>query len=213
MRINVTRLGLIVMIIGVILLSSLWAAPVMQTRKAGLADVEPGETFSYGLFMAPVGLGNLVVEGDMLVAPEPSSNVTGGGPVRVDEPPTSVVFKVPVHLVVVSPSNVTLVDTEFVTPHTVQLNFDQRGEYIVNVTNMGNESYPIPVSLKFPRDGDVVYREADKFLVSLVLTISGVVLFCLGLSTSLFLKHKRDSTKKVKTVRSEQQLSKNIKTN
>ena len=84
------------------------------------------------------------------------------------------------HLMVVSPSNVTLVDTEFVTPHTVQLNFDQRGEYIVKVTNMGNESYPIPVSLKFPRDGDVVYREEDKFLVSLVLTISGVVLFCLG---------------------------------
>ena len=214
MRINFTRLGLIVLIIGVILLSSLWTAPVMQTRKAGLAYVEPGETFSYGLFMAPVGLGNLVVEGDTLVAPEPSSNVTGGGPIRVDEPPTRVVFEVPVHLVVVSPSNVTLVDVEFVTPHTVQLNFDERGEYIVHVTNMGNESYPIPVSLKFPRDGGVVYREADKFLVSLILTISGLVLFCLGLSTSLFLKHKRDSTKKVKTVSSEQRLSKTIeKTN
>ena len=189
MRINVTRFGLIVMLIGVILLSSLWTASVMQTRKAGLAFVEPGETFSYGLFMAPVGLGNLVVEGDRLVAPEPSSNVTGGGPVRVDEPPTRVVFEVPVHLVVVSPSNVTLVDTEFVTPHTVQLNFDERGEYIVHVTNMGNESYPIPVSLKFP--GDVVNREADKFLVSVILTVSGVVLFCLGLGISLFLKHKK----------------------
>jgi hypothetical protein len=177
------------MLIGVILLSSLWTASVMQTRKAGLAFVEPGETFSYGLFMAPVGLGNLVVEGDRLVAPEPSSNVTGGGPVRVDEPPTRVVFEVPVHLVVVSPSNVTLVDTEFVTPHTVQLNFDERGEYIVHVTNMGNESYPIPVSLKFP--GDVVNREADKFLVSVILTVSGVVLFCLGLGISLFLKHKK----------------------
>ena len=208
MRINVTRIGLIVTIIGAILLSSLWVAPVTQTEKAGLAYVKPGETFSYGLFMAPVGLGNLVIESDTLVAPEPPPNANAsGGPVRVDEPPTRVVFKVPVHLVVVSPSNVTLVDVECVIPHTVQLNFNERGEYIVQATNMGNESYPIPVSLKFPRDGDVVYREADKFLVSLILTVSGLVLFCLGLSTSLFLKHKRDSTKKVKTVSSEQRLS------
>jgi len=187
MRINVTRLGFIVMIIGVILLSSLWTASVMQTRKAGFGYVEPGETSSYGLFMAPVGLGNFVVEGIALVPPS-----------QADEPPTRVVFEVPVHLVVVSPSNVTLVDMEIGTPHTVQLNFNERGEYVVYATNLGNESYPITLSLNFPRDGGVVYREADKFLVSLILTISGVVLFCLGLITSLFLKHKRDSTKKSK---------------
>jgi hypothetical protein len=211
MRINATRLGFIVLLIGVILLSSLWTASVMQNRKAGLAyDVEPGETFSYGLFMAPVGLGNLVVEGDMVVPPTPSANVTGDGSTGYYSGSLSrVVFEVPVHLVVVSPSNVTLVDTEFVTPYTVQLNFDERGEYIVNVTNMGNESYPIPVSLKFPRDSDVVNREADKFLVSLILTISGAVLFCLGLSSSLFLKHKKDNAKKVKTVSSEQGPSSN----
>jgi hypothetical protein len=200
MRINATRLGFIVLLIGVILLSSLWTASVMQNRKAGLAyDVEPGETFSYGLFMAPVGLGNLVVEGDMVVPPTPSANVTGDGSTGYYSGSLSrVVFEVPVHLVVVSPSNVTLVDMEIGTPHTVQLNFNERGEYVVYATNLGNESYPITLSLNFPRDGGVVYREADKFLVSLILTISGVVLFCLGLITSLFLKHKRDSTKKSK---------------
>ncbi len=69
---------------------------------------------------------------------------------------------------------------------------------------MGNESYPISVSLKFPQDSDVENREADKFLVSLVLTVSGVGLFCLGESASLLLKLKRDNTKKVKTVSSPQ---------
>ena len=214
MRINFTRsgsftrLGLILMIIGAVLLFNFWTAPLPLSTKMGSGYVDPGETLSYGLFMAPVGLGNLVVEGDTLVAPEPPPNANAsGGPIRVDEPPTRVVFVVPVHLAVVSPSNVTLVDAEIVTPHTVQLNYDERGEYIVHATNMGNESYPISVSLKFSRDGDVVNREADKFLVSIILTVSGLVLFCLGLSASLFLKLKRGSAKKVKTVSSEQGLS------
>jgi hypothetical protein len=215
MRINLaklgsfTRLGLILMIIGAVLLFNFWTAPLPLSTKMGTANVDPGETLSYGLFMAPVGLGNLVVEGDTLVPPEAPPNATGGGPIRIDEPPTRVVFEVPVHLVVVSPSNVTLVDVEFVTPHTVQLNFDERGEYIVHATNTGNESYPIPVSLKFPRDSAVENRETDKFIVSLILTVSGLVLFCLGLSTSLFLKHKRNSAKKVKTFSPEQRLRKN----
>lgn len=210
MRINFTRLGLILIIIGAVLLFNFWAASLPWSSKMGTGPIEPGETKSYGLFMPPVGLGNLVVEGDMLVPPTPPPNATAvDGAIQVDASPTRVEFVVPVHLVVVSPSNVTLVDVEVVTPHTVQLDFKERGEYIVHGTNMGNESYPISVSLKFPHDGDVVNREADKFLVSLVLTVSGFVLFCLGLSTSLFLKHKRNNAKKVKTVSSKQRPSTN----
>jgi hypothetical protein len=195
---NFTRLGLILMIIGAVLLFSLWTASLPWSSKMGSGLVKPGETLSYGLFMAPVGLGNLVLEGDTLVAPTPPPNANAsGGPVRVDAPPIRVEFDVPVHLVVVSPSNVTLVDEEIVTPHTVQLDFEERGEYIVHGTNMGNESYPISVSIKFPPDSNVENRESDKFLVSLILTVSGFVLFCLGLSTSQFYKHKRNTAKKV----------------
>ncbi|MFA5571792.1 MAG: hypothetical protein GX799_07060 [Crenarchaeota archaeon] len=185
MRINFTslrsftRLGLVLIIIGMVLLFNFWTAPLPQSSKRDLGYVKPGESLDYGLFMAPVGLGNLVVEGDTLEYKPDIDDIT------------RLKYEVPVHLVVVSPSNLTLVDVEFVTPHTVQLNFDERGEYIVHVTNIGNESYPIPVSLKFPSGEDVVNREADKFFVSVILTVSGVVLFCLGLGISLFLKHKK----------------------
>jgi hypothetical protein len=202
---NFTRLGLILMIIGAVLLFSLWTASLPWSSKMGSGYINPDETLSYGLFMAPVGLGNLVIESDTLVPPTPPPNANdSGGPIRVDGSPTRVEFEAPFHLVVVSPSNVTLVDEEIVTPHTIQLDFEERGEYIVHGTNMGNESYPISVSLKFPQDSDVENREADKFLVSLVITVSGVVLFCFGVSASLLLKLKRDSTKKVKTVSSPQ---------
>jgi len=204
---NFTRLGLILIIIGAVLLFNFWTAPLPFSTKMGTGPIEPGETRSYGLFMAPVGLGNLVIESDTLVPPTPPPNATAvNGTIHVDGSPTRVAFDVPVHLVVVSPSNVTLVDVDFVTPHTVQLNFDERGEYIVHGTNMGNESSPISASLKFSRDGAVENREADKFLVSLILTVSGFVLFCLGLGTSLFLNHK-EKHKKVKTATSDQRSS------
>jgi hypothetical protein len=193
---NLTRLGLVLMIIGTVLLFNCLTAQPPFSSKAGYGYVEPGETLRVSLFVAPWGLGNLVVEGDTLTR----------GPSIETDGPTRVEFVVPVHLVVVNPSNVTLVDVEAVTPHTVQLNFDERGEYTVYATNMGNESYPIPVSLKFPEDSDVVNRQADKFLVSQILTVSGLVLFCLGLGTSLFLKLKRNSAKKLKATGSEQRL-------
>ncbi len=199
MRINATRLGLILVIIGAILLFNVWTAPVIQFSKTQLNPVKSGETFAYGLFMAPVGLGNITFDGEVMKVIPGST-----GPVFVD-------VAVPMHVVVVSPSGVVLVDTETVTPCSFKVDFAERGEYVVNVTNMSDEDNSIPVAVEFPKDTGVVYREADKFLVSVILTISGGVLFCLGLSTSLFFKLKRDNTKKVKTVNSEQESSsKNI---
>ena len=94
----------------------------------------------------------------------------------------------PIHLVVTSPSNVTLVDVEVVTPHSVQINFDERGEYVVHATNIGDEESNIPIGINFPRDNNVVNRENDKFLISIILTVSGLVLFCLGLITFFIFK-------------------------
>lgn len=188
MRINTKRLGLILVIIGAILLFNVWTAPVIHMYKTQLDPVESGETFAYGLFMAPVGLGNITFDGEVLKVIPGSS-----GPMFVD-------VVVPMHVVVVSPSGVVLVDTEAVTPCSFKVNFVERGEYVVYVTNMSEEEYSIPVAVEFPQDTGVVYREADKFLVSLILTVSGVVLFCLGLITSLFL-HKRKSI--AKQIRSE----------
>jgi hypothetical protein len=185
MRINFTRLGLILVILGAVLLFNVWTIPVMQYFTVQGMPVGPDETFAHGLFMAPVGLGNIVVEEAVLVFdPEVGDLV-------------NVKFAIPVHLVVVSPSDIVLFDETIVTPYTVQVNFDERGEYVVYITNMADESYSIPVSLKFPRDGDVVNREADKFIVSIILTASGLALFCLGLTTTLFVKHKKTGAKTV----------------
>jgi len=183
MRINFTRLGLILVILGVILMFNFWTAIVVQSFTVRIGDVEPNETFVYGLFMAPIGLGNLVVEGTALEFDPEVGDVFSE-------------FATPVHLVVVSPSDVVLVDAEVITPYTVQVDFNERGEYIVYVTNMGDERSPIPISIKFPLGRDVVNIEADKFLVSIILTASGSVLFCFGLGVSLVLKHKKSSFSK-----------------
>jgi hypothetical protein len=100
-------------------------------------------------------------------------------------------YVVPLRLVVISPSNVTLVDMETFTPVSVPINFDERGEYIVRATNLADEPAPLPVDIEFPRDGNVVYREADKFLVSIILTVTGMLFLCVSLCVSLILKYRR----------------------
>ncbi|XHH07601.1 MAG: hypothetical protein ACFCUE_08425 [Candidatus Bathyarchaeia archaeon] len=177
MRLNTKRLGLILVIIGAITLFNVWTARVCEIRTQ-LDTIESGETFAYGLFIAPVGLGNITFDGEVL-------KVIPGSPA-----PITVNVAVPIHVAVVSPSGVVLVDEEAVTPCSFKVNFVERGEYVVNVTNMSDEDNPIPVAVEYPKDTGVVYREADKFLVSVILTVSGVALFCLGLSTTLIAKQK-----------------------
>jgi hypothetical protein len=102
-------------------------------------------------------------------------------------------------VVVVSPSGVVLVDAEAVTPCSFKVNFVERGEYVVNVTNLSEEDNPIPVAVEYPKDTGAVYREADKFLVSVILTVSGMALFCLGLITSLFLRKRQSNAKQIRS--------------
>ncbi|MDR2202916.1 MAG: hypothetical protein LBE76_01145 [Nitrososphaerota archaeon] len=180
MRINSTvRLGLIVLILGVVLLFSVLSTHVGYSYKATIGRVEPGDTFAYGLFLAPVGVGNISLDGETVVmGPEMD------GP----EDATFVTF---VRLVVVSPSGETLVDMEGIVPFSVSVDFTERGEYVVYVTNLGDETVPIPVAAEFPRDNGVVNREADKFLVSIILTVSGTAILCIGLSATLLIKPKK----------------------
>lgn len=194
MRINTTRLGLILLIIGVVLLFNVWVAPMFQSLRYQHFTVDPGVTFAYGVFVAPVGLGNIGVESNTVMAPDPTeeelANPNEDGSISVAAPVIPVEYEAFVRLVVVSPSGVTLVDEQDATPFSVSVDFTERGEYVLYVTNLGNETVPIPVSVNFPPDVGVVYREADKFLVSIILTTSGAVLLCIGLATTLISKHK-----------------------
>ncbi|NLE06138.1 MAG: hypothetical protein GX638_15230 [Crenarchaeota archaeon] len=198
MRINFTRLGLIIIIIGVLLFFEASSTHAPQMNKLGGAYVEPGDTFSYGLFLSPFGLGNLVVESDMLFAPTPEPNATrdADGGTFVDKPVIRQEYVVPVHLVVINPSNLTIVDTDLITPHTVQIDFNQRGKYIVHLTNLDNQSYPMSISLKFPKDSGIENIPADRVLFSSILTTCGVIVFCIGLSSTLIMKRKKCPGKK-----------------
>ncbi|NLE05239.1 MAG: hypothetical protein GX638_10645, partial [Crenarchaeota archaeon] len=155
-----------------------WTAPIPTSMGSSEGAFEPGETSSISLIMAPVGLGNLRLGYTSIGRISPSIYI-----------PTE--FVLPIHLVVISPSNVTLVDVEVVTPYTVQIDFKERGEYVVYATNIGDNKSAIPIDLNFPKDGTAMYRESDKFLVSSIFTVSGVVIFCLGLFTSMILKYKK----------------------
>jgi hypothetical protein len=171
------------MIIGVVLLANSWSHGLVHYAICS-TSVDVGETLDYALFMSPVGLGNIMLG---------YSRGPGMGSFSSDLPiqiPDEVVL--PVHLMVVSPSNVTLVDVAVVTPCFVPVDFAERGEYLIYVTNMGDDECRLfPVGLNFPYEGGVTYREADKFFVSLILTVSGAVLFCVGFSVSLILKYKK----------------------
>ncbi|MDR0460291.1 MAG: hypothetical protein LBH62_02470 [Nitrososphaerota archaeon] len=199
MRINSTRLGLILLILGAILLFNVWTAPVVHSYKYQWFTVDPDVTFAYVFFASPVGLGTIGVESTTVVAPDPTeeelANPTADGKIIVAAPVIPVKYDAFVRLVVVSPSNVTLVDRQDDTPFSVPMDFTERGKYVLYVTNLGNETVPIPVSVNFPLDAGVVYREADKFLVSIILTASGATLLCIGLTTTLITKRKKTDTK------------------
>ncbi|MDR2699377.1 MAG: hypothetical protein LBC12_00910 [Nitrososphaerota archaeon] len=162
-----------------------WTAALPRSSIAAFGLINSSETYGYSIFMAPVGLGNLLV--GYMRAPS--------GSISMAPLPDDVVL--PVHLVIVDPSNVTLVNADVITPYSVQIDFDKRGEYVVYVTNQDDKSSAIPIGVEFIEEDGVTHREADKFLVGTILTVSGVVLSFLGLGISLIAKHKKTDVKTV----------------
>ena len=57
-----------------------------------------------------------------------------------------------------------LVDAEAVTPCSFKVNFVERGEYVVNVTNMSDEDNSIPVDVEYPKDAVLFIGRLTSFL-------------------------------------------------
>jgi hypothetical protein len=171
-------------IIGLVLLFNFWTITPPRYSITSFGLINSGETFGYSMFMAPIGVGNLLV-GYMKV---PNWSISSMAPL-----PNDVVL--PVYLVVVDPSNVTLIDVEVITPHSFQIDFDKRGEYRVYVTNQDDESSVIPIGVEFIEEAGVTHKETDKFFISTILTASGVAFFCLSLSKSLIVKTQKTAVK------------------
>jgi hypothetical protein len=145
------------------------------------------ETKSYILMTAPVGVGNITVG----YSRAPNSNTpTGDGAPPAGLFPDSYVL--PIHFEVKDPANQTLVEEDLVTPGSFEVDFKTRGKYMVYITNHGNKTSPMPIGVSF-EEGKPENREADKYLLSITLTIAGAALLVTGVVMKLVSKQRRQN--------------------
>jgi hypothetical protein len=148
-----------------------------------LGEVSPGETFCNVILIAPVGSGNLTIGYNKI----PGDN-------HQLPPGMNDSVTVPVHLKVTNPANKTVLEEDIVTPGTFQMEFSARGEYKVYLTNNGNQRTSIPIGTTFEM-GNPQNREADKYLLALFLTVTGVVCISAGVIIGLISKRFTKKTK------------------
>lgn len=171
---NISRVGLILFIIGLVVLLNSWSSHVPRYAINSSGEAKANETLSYSIFIAPVGSGNLTI------GSRPQTGSSMPPELGMDEP-----IVLPVHLVVQDPANQTLIEKDVVTPYSTQIDFTERGEYTVHITNEGIEESPIPTGITFSETNDNANREADKFNLSIILLISGLALVCIKRVTKI----------------------------
>jgi hypothetical protein len=157
------------LIIGLVLFVNAASSHVTGNSTYNQGEVSPGETSCNVIIIGPVGSGNLTVGYHQI----PGSHGTL-------PPEMNASVSVPVHLKVTDPANHTLLEQDTVTPGMFPIDFTTRGEYKVYLTNNGNERNAIPIGTTFEMDNPQ-NREADKYLLSVVLTAGGAVCIAIGL--------------------------------
>jgi hypothetical protein len=160
----------------------------------GFGEVDVNETYCYVLSTAPVGIGNLTVG---------YANAPSGESSSADAPPSGLfpdAYVLPIHLEVKDPANQTLVEQDLVTPGSFEVDFKTRGQYSVYITNKGNESSPMPIGVRFD-EGKSQNREADKYILSIILTVSGVASIVIGIVMKLISKQQHQ---KIMSLKAEQ---------
>jgi len=176
---NIMRIGTVSLIVGLILLLNASSEHVPLNVIFGRGEVSVNETGGYVMFMAPVGVGNLTVgflryPGSFHPAPPGFED--------------SVVL--PVHMKVDDPTNRTIVEQDIVTPYSFEVDFKARGFYKVYLTNKGTETTTIPVGLRF-EPNNPQNREADKYLLSILLAALGAILVSAGVVINFVSKHRQ----------------------
>ena len=176
---NITRVGLASLIVGLILLMNASSSHVSGINSVSYDIMGENETQYYVILTAPVGVANLTIG---LQPTFDASLPAGFGRYNLVE--------IPVHLKVYDPANQTLAEQDIVTPYSFDVNFKARGSYKVYVTNKGTENSTIPVSVIFERNNPQ-NREADKFLLSIALTAIGTILIPTSMIMKLVLKRRQ----------------------
>jgi len=182
---NITRLGLVSLIVGLILLLNASSQHVGLNMIHSYGEIAPNQTDGYVLFMAPVGTGNFTC----------GYYRYPGMPAPLTEFDTSAYDAVvlPVHLKIEDPTNKTVFEHDIVTPLSLEMDFNVRGFYKVYITNQGNETKTVSVGLRFTQY-EPINREADKYLLSIVLTAVGAVVTAVGFAVSFVLKHRKQNS-------------------
>lgn len=175
---NITRIGSVILLIGVILLTHASASHVSGYNTYSY-PLKQNETRSYFILIAPVGPAQIVIGG----AERPSiSRPEGFG--------FSVVSNVSVHVKITDPQNKTLIEQDAITPYPLDFEFEERGSYTVSITNKDPEETSMPITVIFDSNNPQ-NKETDKFQLSLILIALGAVVFLAGLVVNFALKHRK----------------------
>lgn len=188
------RVGIAFFVIGLLLFINASSSHVPRNTVFNFGDAGVNETISYVLSIAPVGAGNLSI-GYFRLPGTNSPSVPGIGDF----------VSLPVYVRITSPTNQTIIEKHITTPDSLRLDFIQRGQYNVYLTNNGKNSSPIPIALQFEQ-GNPENREADKYLLSLVFTIGGIALTSITLIFNFF--YNANHLRRVKKIRANNSMSK-----
>jgi hypothetical protein len=79
------------------------------------------------------------------------------------------------------PNNNTIAEKDVITPYCFDVSFNERGAYTVHVTNNGNATTTMPLVIIFDFHNPD-NKEADKYLLSIILTALGALLVTVGIA-------------------------------
>lgn len=176
---NITRIGFVSLIIGLILLLNASSSHVSGHLSVSYDILDEGQTQTYVVLTAPVGPANMCIG----LRPTTSTGLPPGFN-QYD------LTEVPVHVKFVDANNKTVAEKDVITPDCFDVNFGARGVYTVYLTNNGNASTTMPLSVIFDFHNPA-NREADKYLFSIVLTALGAVITAAGFVINFVSKQRK----------------------
>jgi len=185
---NITRAGLVLLIVGLILLMNASSSHVSGHLSVNYGELDEGKSQSYTILTAPVGPANMCI---------------GLHPKRFSDMPPGFnkydLTDVPVHLKFTDANNNTVAEQDVITPYC----FDARGAYNVYITNNGNATTTMPLAVIFDFHNPD-NKEADKYLLSIVLTALGAATIVVGFVMNFFKTRKtaRQYSKRLPEVKS-----------
>jgi hypothetical protein len=97
---------------------------------------------------------------------------------------------VPVHVKFIDLNNNTIAEKDVITPYCFDVTFNERGAYNVYVTNNGNATTTMPLGIIFDFHNPE-NREADKYMLSIVLTALGAAITAAGFVITFVSKHSK----------------------